>query len=141
METDRPARSRRPLRPPTRARRDNARAEAIERVARWKRGVGAGAVLALGVLIGVVGVAGTKGASGPGAHPSSGRSITRSGAGPGGVVGGDESDDPGGQADSDDQVAPGQVPDDGYFGGQSGGYGFGGAQGGQSQSHAQSYVS
>lgn len=143
METDRPARSRQPLGPRMPARRDNPRAEAIERVARWKRRIGAGAVLAFGVLIGVVGIAGAKAASGPGAHPASGRSITTpgDGAGPGGVAGGGESGDPGGQFGPAGQVAPGQVPDDGYFGGQGGGYGFGAGQGGQSQSHGQSNVS
>jgi hypothetical protein len=129
-----------------RARQDNARAEAIDRVARSKRRIGAVAVLGFGALIGVVGIAGAKGASSPGGQPASGRSITspsdRDHAGTGGLAGG------GASGGSDDQVAPGggfapgEVPDDdGYFSGQGGGYGFGDAQGGQSQPHGQSNVS
>jgi hypothetical protein len=44
-----------------RARREAARAEAVVRLARWKRAIGAGAVIAFGALVGLVGVAGAKG--------------------------------------------------------------------------------
>jgi hypothetical protein len=106
----------------TRARRDNARAEAIDRVARWKRGIGAGAVVCFGALIGVVGIAGARGAGSPaGRSPASGpRSVTS----PSG-----RDHDPGGSDRSrrvDPGTAPSQAPDDGYFGNQDGGYGFGG---------------
>jgi hypothetical protein len=151
METDRPARrSRQPLGPRMRARQDNARAEAIDRVARWKRGIGAGAVVAFGALIGVVGVAGAKGASSPAGSPASGPPVTspsdRDDGGSGGVAGGGPSGGGSdGRAAPDDQVspgvAPGQAPRDGYFGGQSGSYGFGDVQGSPSDPHGQSNAS
>jgi hypothetical protein len=150
METDRPARrSRQPLGPRMRARQDNARAEAIDRVSRWKRGIGAGAVVAFGALIGVVGVAGAKGASSPARSPASGPSVTspsdRDDGGSAGAAGAGASGGSDHRAAPQDQVsrgvAPGQAPGDGYFGGQSGSYGFGDVQGSPSDPHGRSNAS
>ncbi|HEX8931190.1 MAG TPA: hypothetical protein VGA45_19935 [Actinomycetota bacterium] len=93
--------------PRVRARREAARADAVQRLARWKRASGAGAVLAFGALVGLIGVAGARGndhPSGP-TPPSVGTQLTR----PGGDGSGAE---------------PSTAPDDSYFGSQDGGYGF-----------------
>jgi hypothetical protein len=128
MQTERPAgRSYQAPGPRMRARRDRARAEAIERLARWKRGIVTGAVVAFGAFIGLVGIAGARGASSPSSNPTSGSPpVTSHADQPGGdraVTPNDESDD--GPGD-DRQVAPNVAPDDGFFGRQGGGYGFGG---------------
>jgi hypothetical protein len=96
--------------PRVRARRGAARAGAVQRLARWKRATGAGAVLAFGALAGLIGVAGARGNDHPSGSapppPSVGTQLTR----PGG-------DDP--------EAEPSTTRDDGYFGSQDGGYGFG----------------
>jgi hypothetical protein len=108
MQSERPAGQRhRAPGPRMRARREAARAEAVQRLARWKRASGAGAVIAFGALVGLIGVAGARGndhPSGP-TPPSVGTQLAR----------------PGGD---DRAEEPSTAPDDGYFGSQDGGYGF-----------------
>jgi hypothetical protein len=120
MESERPAgRAHQAPGPRMRARSDKARAEAVERLARWKRGIAAGAVVAFGAFIGLVGVAGARGASSPTGKPSSGSPP---------VTSQDDRADRsgGGRAESDDQEGTlSTAPDDGFFGSQDGGYGFG----------------
>jgi hypothetical protein len=96
-----------------RARQDRARAEAVERLARWKRRIGTGAVVAFGALIALIGVGGARGAPGSDGNPPSGSPPATTRA-----------DRSGG--DDDRAVAPSTAPDDGFFGNQGGGYGFGG---------------
>jgi hypothetical protein len=109
MQPERPVGHRKAPGPRVRARREAARVEAVQRLARWKRATGAGAVIAFGALAGLIGVAGARGNDHPSGptppSPSVGAQLTR----PGG-------DDP--------QEEPGTAPDDGYFGSQNGGYGF-----------------
>ena len=111
MQPERPARpQRRPLGPRMRARRDAARVEAVVRLARWKRAIGAGAVVAFGALVGLVGVAGAKGHDKPPATtipppPSVTSHLARPDRG------------------EDDGTIT--TTGDGYFDGQDGGYGFG----------------
>ena len=91
-----------------RARREAARAEAVQRLARWKRATGAGAMIAFGAPAGLIGVAGARGNDHPSGTapppPSVSTQLTR----------------PGG----DPEAEPSTAPDDGYFGSQAGGYGF-----------------
>jgi hypothetical protein len=71
MQAERPAgRSRHA--PGPRTRRDDVRAEAVERLARWKRGIAAGAVVAFGAFLGLIGVAGARGASSSSGNATSG---------------------------------------------------------------------
>jgi hypothetical protein len=73
MQTERPAgRSYQAPGPRARARQDRARAEAVERLGRWKRGIAAAAVVAFGTLIGLIGIAGARGASNPSRDATSG---------------------------------------------------------------------
>jgi hypothetical protein len=96
-----------------RARREAARAEAVVRLARWKRTIGAGAVVAFGALVGLVGVAGAKGHDKPPATTiAPPPSVTSHLARP----------DRGGD---DDTTTTTTTAGDGYFDGQDGGYGFG----------------
>jgi hypothetical protein len=98
--------------PRMRARRDKARAEAVERLARWKRGIAAGTVVAFGAFIGLIGVAGARGSSSPsGEATPRPPTVTSQADGP---TGGDR------------EVAPSTAPDDGFFDPEDGGYGFGG---------------
>jgi hypothetical protein len=94
--------------PRVRARREAARAEAVQRLARWKRATGAGAVIAFGALAGLIGVAGARGNDHPSGTapppPSVSTQLTR----------------PGG----DPEAEPSTALHDGYFGSQDGGYGF-----------------
>jgi hypothetical protein len=79
MQTQRPAeRSSQAPGPRMRARRDKARAEAVERLARWKRGIAAGTVVACGVLRATPGPA----VSGPPASSLPGYRQTDGGPGP-----------------------------------------------------------
>jgi hypothetical protein len=110
MQSQRPARPHhRPLGPRMRARREAARAEAVVRLARWKRAIGAGAVIAFGALVGLVGVAGAKGDDKASGTATRSPSVTSQLARP------DRADDGG---------TPTTTAGDGYFGGQDGGYGF-----------------
>lgn len=107
MQSERPAGQRKAPGPRVRARRAAARAEAVQRLARWKRASGAGAVIAFGALVGLIGVAGARGNDHPSgtAPPPVSTQLTR----------------PGGD---DREEEPGTAPDDGYFGSQDDGYGF-----------------
>jgi hypothetical protein len=96
-----------------RARQDEARAQAVERLARWKRRIGTGAVVVFGALIALIGVGGARGAPGSDGNPPSGSPSATTRA-----------DRSGG--DDDRAFAPSTAPDDGFFGNQGGGYGFGG---------------
>jgi hypothetical protein len=88
------------------------RAEAVERLARWKRGIAAGTVVAFGAFIGLIGVAGARGSSSPsGEATPRPPTVTSQADGP---TGGDRG------------VAPSTAPDDGFFDPEDGGYGFGG---------------
>jgi hypothetical protein len=129
MQPERPARPHhRPLGPRMRARREAARAEAVVRLARWKRTIGAGAVIAFGALLGLVGVAGAKGDDKPSGTTTAPRSpsVTSQLARP-------DRDDDGGTPTT-------TTAGDGYFGGQDGGYGFTDS-GSQSEPLGQSSVS
>ena len=109
MQGERPVdRSHRPPAPGTR--RDDVRAEAVERLRRWKRGTAAAAVMVFGAFLGLIGAAGARGAPGNGSGPPP---VVAPGQGPGGQQ-------RPGTGDPDRGVAP----DDGFFGGQDGGYGF-----------------
>ena len=127
MQPERPARPQhRPLGPRMRARREAARAEAIVRLARWKRAIGAGGVIAFGALVGLVGVAGAKGgdkASGTTGPPPP--SVTSHLARP------DRGDDDG--APTTTARTPTTTGRDGYFDDQDGGYGFSTSSTGSSQ--------
>lgn len=120
MESERPAgRSHQVPGPRMRERRDKASAEAVERLARWKRGIGAGAVVAFGAFIGLVGLAGARGASTPTGKAPSGSPPVTSRDGRADRSGGDD------RAGSGEQeLDPSTAPDDGFFGSQDGGYGF-----------------
>ena len=108
----------RPLGPRMRARREAARAEAIVRLARWKRAIGAGAVIAFGALVGLVGVAGAKGGDKPsGAASPPPPSVTSHLARP------DRGDHD--RAPATTARTPTTTARDGYFDDQDGGYGFG----------------
>lgn len=111
MQPDRQAGQRqRASGPGVRARREAARAEAIQRLARWKRAIGAAAVVAFGALVGLIGVAGARGHDNPaGTAPRSPSAASQ-------LI---PRDDDGFEAE------PGTAPDDGYFGRGDGGYGFG----------------
>jgi hypothetical protein len=110
MQSERPAGQRqRAPGPRVRARRAAACAEAVQRLARWKRATGAGAVIAFGALVGLIGVAGARGDDHPsGTAPPSPPVSTQLAR-----LGGD-----------DPEEEPSTAPDDGYFGSQDGGYGF-----------------
>jgi hypothetical protein len=83
-------------------------------------------VVAFGAFIGLIGFAGARGGSGPSSGPASGTPpVTSQADRPGGdraVTPNDESHDGPGE---DRRAAPSTAPDDGFFGRQSGGYGFG----------------
>jgi hypothetical protein len=96
-----------PLPPPGAGpRRRSTREEVLARLHRWKRGAAIAAVVGFGALIGLVGAVGARDETTAPTTPAAG---DRSGGG-------------------GPRQAPGQRPDDGFFGrgDDDGGYGFGG---------------